>query len=293
MGGDKALEIVYKLIDTFTCRVCNMVLTPDLLTCASGHAVCLTCKSFPSKCPACSKPLLHIPTPLLSGILQHLPRECRNNSCPDTVLPRDDHHHFCGYMNTNCQLCAWVGPRRDLSTHVYSHAEVPVIGEGLGEGTWEDFDPNVNGWKVWPLRIRGQFFWKFMRIELSKNVLIKEYFWVPNGTSSLRVRVKVEFKDKSGSINTSNSTFLKPSSSWNQSSINYALSNVKNFIDGMKVLRWTELYTVEDGETSFTPPSTPNCEKSFTPPTTPNNNKRPHVAGGVRVLPDLQGSMGN
>lgn len=267
-----------------------MVLTPDLLTCTSGHAVCLTCRSFPSKCPTCSKPLLHTPTPLLSSILQRLPRECRNTACPDTVLPGDDHHHFCAYKNTNCQLCAWVGPRKELSTHVYNgHAQVPVLGEGLATGSWEDFDPNVNGWKVWPLRIRGQFFWKFMRIELSKNVLIKEYFWVPNGPSSLRVRVKVEFKDTSGSINTSNSTTLKPSSSWSQSSINYALSNVKNFIDGKKVLRWTETYTVED----FTPPSTPNCEKSFTPPTTPNSNKRPPVVGGVRVLPDFKGTTWN
>lgn len=129
-----------------------------------------------------------------------------------------------------------------------------------------------------------------MRIELSKNVLIKEYVWVPNGPSSLIVRVKVEFKDESGSINTSNSTSLKPSSIWSQSSINYALTNVKNFIDGKKVLRWTEVYTVEDGETSFTPPSTPNSERNFTPPTTPNNNKRPPV-GGVRVLPDSYGNM--
>lgn len=265
-----------------------MVLTPDLLTCASGHAVCLTCKSFPSKCPTCTKPLLHIPTPLLSSILLHLPRECRYNSCPDIVLPKDDHDHFCGYKNTNCNLCAWIGPRRDLSIHVCNiHQEIPVLGEGLVQGSWEDFDPNEKVWKVWPLRIRGQFFWKFMRIENSKNVLIKEYFWVPNGATSLRVRVKVEFKDKSGSINTSNSTFLKPSSSWSHSTINYALSNVKNFIDGNKVLRWTEVYTVEDFET--TPPSTPNCEMSFTPPTTQNNNKRPPVAGGVRVLPDLPG----
>lgn len=269
-----------------------MVLTPDLLTCAGGHAICLTCKSFPSKCPVCSKPLIHRPTPTLSRILQHLPRECRNNSCPDTELPGDDHHHFCGYKSTNCHLCAWLGPRRELSTHVSnSHVEVPVLGEGLVVGTWENFDPNVNSRKIWPLRIRGQFFWKFMRIELSKNVLIKEYFWVPNGPSSLRVRVKVEFKDKSGSINTSNSTSLMPSSIWSQSSINYALTNVKNFIDGKKVLRWTEVYTVEDGETSFTPPSTPNCERSFTPPTTPNNIKRPPVAGGVRVLPDFHGAM--
>lgn len=206
------LEIVYKLIDVFNCRVCNRVVTPNLLTCTSGHAICLTCKMTTSKCPTCSKPLNYTQTPLLSRILQQLPRECRNNSCPDIVLPRDNHDYFCAYKGTKCELCDWVGPRRELFTHVSNiHYAILVLGEGVVVGLWDNFDPNSNGKKVWPICIRGEFFWKIMRVELFQNVLVKDYIWVPNGMSSLRVRVKVEFKDMTGTINTSNSTYLKPS----------------------------------------------------------------------------------
>lgn len=174
-------------METVRCPVCFNPIQPTVTQCENGHGVCNNCRKRHNFCSVCRGSFLSFRNRLLDNILELLPHNCSFTGCPEILKPGDDHEKWCGFRQTECRRCDWVGRGNKIIQHIsYDHRDVAILSESNTDMFWRNIVPPRGQFKritTWfaPISAHGHFFWMKVTNDTQNNLFEKSFAFVRNG----------------------------------------------------------------------------------------------------------------
>uniref|UniRef100_A0A1B6J6Y0 RING-type domain-containing protein n=1 Tax=Homalodisca liturata TaxID=320908 RepID=A0A1B6J6Y0_9HEMI len=163
------------LLEAATCPVCLERLSPSLVCCVNGHALCLDCRQWQPHCPTCRGRFSTDRTTTLRHIVQALPERCPYPNCNVILWSLSNHKRTCSYRSTRCVACEWVGPVRDLWGHVNEmrHPKLSADVNRHISNFYKCIENNFRWINVFALD--GHIFWRILENDPDLSTLAMEF----------------------------------------------------------------------------------------------------------------------